>query len=298
MKVQLVGLLLLGVSGVFGQFNDLKKVNDFDLFGPVERCEIQTAYGTEVLVFNRDGSLQQFTTSYNESDKERITLTYQDQMLSEKLVEVFRNNRLERDLSFYHRFSKSDKALEEVVVTLNGDLVGRNVMYVDSLGVVERIVTETPSQRSTQRFHRILSPALDSILTYADGQLITIEVSRKNKTTQQLIQRLTVAYTDTIITRKNYEFYERGSRLIRTIDSLFDPQTSLLFSVKDFRYSYTDKLLTAATEQEANQSVKRRYIYQLDQANPPNWVKRIEQPSNDYITRRIIYYKANDSISK
>ena len=115
MKMRLLCAFLVLFQSVLGQNNDFKTVDDFDLNGWVKSCEIQTAYGSELLHFNRDRSLQKIVTVFNELDREQITFTYKDQTLSEKIIEVFRENILRKELSFYHKFSRNDRIHEELI---------------------------------------------------------------------------------------------------------------------------------------------------------------------------------------
>ena len=298
MKMRLICVFLGLVQSVLGQNNDFKTVDDFDLNGWVKSCEIQTAYGSEILHFNRDRSLKKIVTLFNELDREQITFTYKDQALSEKIIEVFRENALRKELSFYHKFSRNDRIYEELIFSLEGVLVARNQIEVDSLGNTLKSLSESPDQQTLQLIEKRMSSAVDSVFTYSDERLTALEVLKRSLTTQKVIEQLEVSYTDSVIARKVYTFFDQFSLPVSVVDSMFDGQTADFVSAQVRRYSYTNKRLMATVETTGNQSLKKTYVYQLDNSDPPNWVKRIEQPSNQYITRRIIYYSENDSIAK
>ena len=298
MKMRLLCTFLVLFQSVLGQNNDFKTVDDFDLNGWVKSCEIQTAYGSELLHFNRDNSLQKIVTVFNELDREQITFTYKDKALSEKIIEVFRENVLRKELSFYHKFSRNDRIHDELIFSLEGTLVARNQIEVDSLGNTLKRVSESPEQQTIQLVEKRTSSVADSIFTFSDDRLTALEVFKRNPSTQKVNEQLEISYTDSVVTRKVYTFFDQHSLPIRVVDSMYDSQTADFVSAQARRYSYTNKRLTASVETAGNQSQKKTYIYQLDNSDPPNWVKRIEQPSNQYITRRIIYYSENDSIAK
>ncbi len=297
MILRLLILLFCFNAGLSAQDNTVKTVKDFGLRGQVNSCEIQTDYGTEHLVFNKDRSLHKISTVFNPTDKEEVTFTYKNEELSEKIIEVFRNNMLLKELSFYHKFSRKDNLLEEIILTLDGEIVGRNIVVVDSIGNTLKIVNESKDQQTSQIFERRSSLKTDSIFTYSDDQLIALEVMKKHPQTKALVEHITVAYNDTLVSYKKHRFFDDQSLLIQELDSFFDSDAVFSTAI-DKRYSYRSKRLTSLQEIERNQSQTKRYIYQLDNSDPPNWVKRIEQPSNNYITRRITYYSENESIVK
>jgi hypothetical protein len=286
MKIRLLILLFCFSAGLLGQDNIVKTVKDFDLSGRVNSCEIQTDYGTEFLVFNKDLSIHKISTVFNPTDKEETTFIYKNQELSEKIIEVFRDNKLQKELSFYHKFSRKYNLIEEIILTLKGEIVARNLIVVDSIG--NTLKSESKDQQTTQIFERRFSSKTDSILTYSDDRLTSLEVWKKNVQTKVIMEHMTIVFNDTVVSYKKHAFFDKQSQLIREVDSIFDD--AVLNTALDRRYSYRDKRLVTLQEMERNQSQTKRYIYQLDNSDPPNWVKRIEQPSNNYITRRITYY--------
>ena len=288
MKIRLLILLFCFSAGLLGQDNIVKTVKDFDLSGRVNSCEIQTDYGTEFLVFNKDLSIHKISTVFNPTNKEETTFIYKNQELSEKIIEVFRDNKLQKELSFYHKFSRKYNLIEEIILTLKGEIVARNLIVVDSIGNTLKSVNESKDQQTTQIFERRFSSKTDSILTYSDDRLTSLEVWKKNVQTKVIMEHMTIVFNDTVVSYKMHAFFDKQSQLIREVDSIFDD--AVLNTALDRRYSYRDKRLVTLQEMERNQSQTKRYIYQLDNSDPPNWVKRIEQPSNNYITRRITYY--------
>jgi hypothetical protein len=296
MKLRLLIFLFCFSAGLLGQDNTVKTVEDFDLSGRVNSCEIQTDYGTEFLVFNQDRSIHKISTVFNPTDKEEITFSYKNKEVSEKIIEVFRDNKLQKELSFYHKFSRKDTLLEEIILTLRGELIARNLLVVDSIGNTLKSVHESKDQQTMQIFERRLSAKTDSLLTYSDDRLVSLEVWKKNAQTKAIVEHMTVVFNDTVVSFTKHAFFDNQSLLIREVDSIFDD--AVLNTALDRRYSYRNKRLITLQEIERNQSQTKRFIYQLDNSDPPNWVKRIEQPSNNYITRRITYYAENESIVK
>lgn len=292
MKGIWVFILLLCSSWLQAQFEEIKYVSDFELNGRVERCEVLTPYGREILEFNPDQSLKQFTTIFNDEDQEVVTFTYEQGALKEKSIEVVKGGVLQPLVSFYHTYTQRDTITEEVVFSFDGQFQAQNRKVTDSMGSPKTLELRTKSSRALYRYELMHGETRDSLFTYLDQELIRLEITDKSLKSE--IRKSDVSYTDSLVTSIHWRAYDLNDNMMREVDSIFDYNAGLVDRTEK-TYLYREGLLDVLKEMRLNQTKTKRFIYQLDNHTPPNWVKRIEQPSNAYTTRIITYFDPNDS---
>ena len=295
MKGIWVFTLLLCSSWLHAQFEEIKYASDFELNGRVERCEVLTPYGREILRFNPDQSLKQITTIFNEEDQEVVTFKYDQGALKEKSIEVLKGGELQPSLSFYHTYTQNDSITEEIVFSFDGQFQAQNRKVSESRGTPKTLELRNKNSRVVYRYEFFEGATRDSLSTYLDQDLIRLEITDRSVKTE--VQKTNVVYTDSLVASIQRKVYDRNDKLLREVDSIFDPNAGLVDSTEK-TYSYREGLVAVLKEMRSNQTKTKRFIYQLDNHVPPNWVKRIEQPSNDYITRIITYFDSNDSIPR
>ena len=287
--------LFLCFGWLQAQFEEIKYSPDFELNGRVERCEVLTPYGREILDFNLDQSLKQITTIFNEEDQEVVTFTYDQGALKEKSIEVVKGGELQPSVSFYHTYTRRDSITEEIVFSFDGQFQAQNRKVTDSMGSPKTLELRTNSSGALYRYESINGMTRDSLYTYLDQELIRLEIF--DRTSKSEVRKSDVSYTDSIVTSIHWSSYDLNNNMLREVDSIFD-YNSRLVDKTEKTYSYSEGLLEVLKEMRLNQTKTKRFIYQLDNHTPPNWVKRIEQPSNAYTTRIITYFDPNDSIPR
>lgn len=295
MKGIWVFTLFLCFGWLQAQFEEVKYVSDFELNGRVERCEVLTPYGREILDFNLDQSLKQITTIFNEEDQEVVTFTYEQGALKEKSIEVVKGGELQPSVSFYHTYTQRDSITEEIVFSFDGKFQAQNRKVTDSMGSPKSLELRTNSSRALYRYESINGETRDSLYTYLDQELIRLEIFDRSSKSE--VRKSDVSYTDSLVTSIHWSAYDLKDNVLREVDSIFDYNARLVDRTEK-TYSYREGLLEVLKEMRLNQTKTKRLIYQLDNHTPPNWVKRIEQPSNAYTTRIITYFNPNDSIPR
>lgn len=295
MKGFWVFTLLLCSGWLHAQFEEIKYASDFELNGRVERCEVLTPYGREILHFNPDQSLKQITTIFNEEDQEVVTLKYVQGALKEKSIEVLKGGELQPSLSFYHTYMQRDSITEEIVFSFDGQFQAQNRKVIDSIGSPKKLELRNKNSRVVYRYEFFKGERRDSLLTYLDQDLIRLEIT--DRSLKPEVQKVNVSYTDSLVASIQWKIHDSKDKLLREVDSIFDLNANLVDRTER-EYSYRGDLLDVLKEMKSNQTKTKRFIYQLDNHVPPNWVKRIEQPSNAYTTRIITYFDSNDSIPR
>lgn len=294
--VLFVGFCSIVVSA---QSPRLFKVDDFDLRGPVKTCQVVTDYGKEIFEFNKQGILVKSTTQYNEQDQDITHYIIKDGQLSEKRMESFKDNVLDRATSmanFYEVDTTKNKVVSEKIVSYDKNFVEHQEYRYDESGRLVGIVSshldavdETDITYEVYQNERTESHFLNGVLE----KTIRISENEQGKTI------LTKEFVDGNPDRATEQQYDAAGRLVSEEFFNYDETNKQFKSNEKHLFMYdAEGVLKEETIIRGAARSKKQYIFQFDNHEPKNWVKKIVLPDNDYTTRKIEYYQIVDEAEK
>ncbi|MDB4292714.1 hypothetical protein N9954_04850 [Maribacter sp.] len=292
-------LMVFAFRGL-SQETTLFKVSDFDLNGNVKSCHISTDYGKEEYSFNTEGYLTESVTRFSDSDYDITLYTYQKGELLEKRVEQYRNKALDRATSianFYTIDTTGNRKVTEKIVSYNKEFLEQNEYFYTTEDKLSKII-------------RTNNDGIDetSVIYYQEGNA-SIADYFLNRELQQSIQTAVVIQSDTVstnvITTKKFFDGEPNTAIEKVFNNDGKVSSETQFSydadLKKFIPSETVQntyLPSGGIEKKVTKkgtdAVTKEYLYQFDPSG--NWVKQIVTPDNTYKTRKIKYYKAQESV--
>ncbi|MAU26129.1 MAG: hypothetical protein CMH48_08745 [Muricauda sp.] len=294
-------VLFVGFCSMVGmaQSPRLFKVEDFDLKGPVKTCEVVTDYGKEIFEFNDEGILVKSTTQYNEQDQDITYYMIENGHLSEKRMESFKDNVLDKATSmanFYEVDTTQNKVVSEKIVSYDKNFVEHQEYRYDESGRLVGIISshldgvdETNITYEVYQNERTESHFLNGVLEK------TIRVSENEQGKTILTKEFVDGNPDTATEQK----YDATGKLVS--EELFDyDEANKRFKSREkhiFGYD-AEGVLTEETIIRGAARSKKEYIFQFDSHKPKNWVKKIVLPDNDYTTRKIEYYLVAEEAEK
>ncbi|WP_010517234.1 hypothetical protein [Croceivirga radicis] len=272
-------------------------INDFDLKGQVKTCSIITDYGKEILEFNKDGFLLKSTTVYNNTDRDVTLYKFDQSTLTEVRNESYKENRLDTASSLAYLYERDT---------------------TDNLKIIEHIISYDKEFFETQEY-----------FYDKEDKLIKIISSHENAVDEIVFENTTYKGEETITkfengilqssTRTSYKLGAGGKKLKVVLEKQFvdgDPKTAIetvhdpkgllksevhyVFNEKAAQFTATEShlysynkemILEKATIRKGNSVATKGFVFQFDNHEPKNWVKKITTPDNTYITRKINYYE-------
>ena len=294
-------LLLIGFCSIVAtaQSPRLFKVNDFDLRGPVKTCQVVTDYGREIFEFNKEGILIKSTTQYNEQDQDITYYIIKGGHLSEKRMESFKDNKLDKATSmanFYEVDTTLNRVVSEKIVSYDKNFVEHQEYRYDEDGKLVGIISshldavdETSITYEEYKNERTESHFLNGVLEK------TIRISEN----EQAKTILTKEFVDGNPDRATEQKYDATGRLVSEEFFDYDEKNQQFKSKEKHVYGYdAEGVLKEETIMRGAARSKKEYIFQFDSHEPKNWVKKIVLPDNDYTTRIIEYYQVVDEAEK
>lgn len=305
MRTQLHLAVLYFFTTFFAQAQELKKLgrSDFDLRGNVKRCTVITDYGREAFEFDAQGTLIKTITHYNEQDQDVTQYIFNGALLVEKRMESFKNGVLDAMTSMvnfyeYDSLGPAQKIKERIVsydkdfleeqqylYDADGRLVGitssnsagvdeKRVEYaIGNDGMTQRFFTNGILEKSVRRSMKPMLPkdTLNIILTkeFIDGQPVSALEEQKFADGRLFISKEFVYNMD---------------------KEQFEPERSSTF------YYNEDNILEREGIQRGNSVSEKQYIFQFDNHEPKNWVRKITTPGNEYVARKIEYFDVEATI--
>ncbi len=296
--------LLSFCSITIGQEIQQFQLADFDLKGLVKTSTVITDYGKEIFEFNEEGFLVKSTTWYNEEDKDITTYKYEANELLEKRMESYRGNQLDEASSmvnFYEIDTTGPKRIKEKIISFDKEFFEQREYFFNSQGQLEKIVSSHEN-------------AVDEVV---------IEHSTyKNETTKTYLKNGAVKKSIRTSVKKNSKGLPYKVELtkefvngepIKALEKVIDEKGVLMseqlftydtagkeFTPSEKRiYKYTEEgiLQEMLVKQETTES-KKGFVFQFDDSEFKNWVKKITTPDNDYVTRKIEYFVVESEIEE
>ncbi|WP_350286051.1 hypothetical protein [uncultured Croceitalea sp.] len=292
---------ILFLSIVSAQEIKLFQVADFDLKGNVKSCMVITDYGKEIFEFNEKGFLTKSTTQYNDTDKDIVVYKYEGDELVEKRMESYKDNTLDAASSmvnFYEIDSTGPRVVKEKIISFDKQFFEAQEYQYDEGGKLKRIIISHENAVDEMRIEHTAYKQ-ETTITYFENEVIEKSIRKSSK---KLRNGRTLAVT------LLKEFVDGEPN--RAIESIID-DTGKLLSEQFFYYNATEKefvpkekkiygyessgVLSKVTIKTNNTESVENYIFQFDDSEHKNWVKKIITPQNSYVTRILTYYEEKPS---
>ena len=289
-------VVLLWFPDVTAQAPRLFTVQDFELSGKVKFCEVITDYGKETFEFNTSGFLTKSITSYNEQDYDISYYKYQGANLIERRNEVYRNGEFDKSTSIAHLYvidTTSNKKITEKIVSYAEDFLEKyeyqydiedklvKVIRTNNEGLDETLITYTSYKGENTISHYLNGVILKSART---------SFKKKRSSGIQKIELLK-EFLEGVPVKAVEKIYDSREILISEQVFLYDTNKKSFVPDDLISYSYDDKgRLISRTTSAMGKTATQEFIYQFDNGDAGNWVKKIVTPENTFTTRKIEYY--------
>ena len=272
------------------------QVKDFDLRGNVKTCQVITDYGQEIFEFDVLGRLVTLTTRYNEEDKDITSYKFIKDELVEKRLESYKDNVLDLSSSMAHFYtvdSTDTKKIKEQIISYDKEFVEvqeyrydendqLTKIIVSHENAVDEIIIENTSYKN------------ETTQTYLENGIIQKSIResiKRNKNLGELKVLLTKNYLDGEPNKATEEVYDERGLLISKEGFQYDVGQKEFVAVDKHIFEYDkDGIITKETIKQGNAIAQKEYIFQFDDNEEKNWVKKIITPDNTFTTRRISYY--------
>ena len=253
-KILIISVAFLLVTPLFPQEPKIFTRTDFDLQGPVKSCRVITNYGKEDFEFNNEGLLTKSVTRYNENNYDVSYYKYENNRLIERRDERYQDGKFDEMTSMAHFYSYDS---------------------VPEMNITEKIIS----------YNKEFQEQYDYKYNQ-DGKLINMRRSHAEGVDETQIEYTTYKDETTVSYILNGRL-QRTER--RSSKKLKDGQKAEVVLVKEYNYDDRDQL-ESITSTSGELKNTEEYVYQFDNSEGGNWVKKIITPDNSYTTRVIEYY--------
>lgn len=284
-------------SHLISQEIKIFKVNDFDLKGNVKSCLVSTKYGKEEYNFNDEGFLTKSVTRYSDTDYDITYYKYTNGYLLEKRLENYRDNIFESNTSIANIYtidSLTNLKITEKILSYNKEFLDQyeyhynhdnqmvKTVRTNNNGIDETNVLYTSIKGEKTKTYELNEVTLKSIRTSTK--------KAKDKSVQKVV--LTKGFIEGNPNTAVEEIYNASNKLLVETKFSFD-ETAKQFAVSEINtFSYDElQMLSKKETKKDDTSVVEEYIYQFDDGEMGNWVKKIITPENSYTTRKITYHE-------
>lgn len=295
-KILIISFCLLMINEVLPQEPKIFTRMDFDLTGPVKSCRVITDYGKEDFEFNSDGMLTKSVTRYSDNDYDVSYYKYADNRLVERRDERYQDGIFDPITSMAHFYSYDsvpETRITEKILSYNKDFQEQHEYIYNDEGKITRIirshaegVDETQVEYSTYKTEQTISYLLNGKLQR------TVRSSTKKGEDGQEIQLVLIKYfIEGIPERATERELNSEGLLLSELEFVYDPgeKSFIALEKKEYHYGERDQL-EAMTATQGKRVNKEEYLYQFDNNDGGNWVKKIITPENSYTTRVIEYF--------
>ncbi|PIE99825.1 MAG: hypothetical protein CR994_09095 [Maribacter sp.] len=295
MTMTLLGVVLVGYSGYSQQPGFT--IADFDLKGAVKSCLVITSYGKEAYDFDREGKLTKSVTRYNDTDYDVTYYKYRGGELVEKRFENYRDNIFDSSTS-YANFYEIDtipvRKVTEKIITYDKEFLDRYEYIYNANGILVKIIRtnndgndETLIEYTDYKGERTQTNSLNgTILKSVRKSTRTGRGKKKRKVvlTKDFLEGEPHSATEAI--------YDLEGKLIEETKFNQDLKKKQFVPIENISYEYDEKgMLIKSTSKKDKEVNVEEYIYQYDNGEEGNWIKKIITPQNSYISREIEYYE-------
>ncbi len=280
--------------GLRSQEIQIFTVQDFDLNGKVKSCLVITDYGRESFEFNKEGILTKTVTQYNDTDQDITYYKYNNGELVERRMESYKNNVLDASTSmanFYEIDTVPQRKVLEKIISYDKEFLEQQEYLYDEEGRLSKIITSNSEGVDETTFE--YTPYKNELTTsiFTNGILEkAIRTSERKGTSgvQEVI--LTKEYIDGEPNRAKEEVFNAKKKIVTREFFQYDIDEKEFVSQKKLFYHYANGVLDKVVTKTVNTESVENYIFQFDNNEEKNWVKKIITPGNTYTTRVIKYY--------
>jgi len=275
----------------------LFQTKDFDLKGPVKLCTVVTNYGKEIFEFDQNGFLVQSTTKYNEVDMDVTRYKYLNGELVEKRMESYKDNTLDKPSSlvnFYEIDTTGQRYVKETIVSMDKEFFEQQEYFYDAKGALFKIIASHENavdERIVERnqFKDELTETL-----FENGVIQQSERTSTKKSKGGQVEQISLRkqFVDGEPSKAVEQVRNAEGRLVAEQFFEYNLNEKQFVAAEKKYYSYTkDGVLRKETIQKGQGESVKEYIFQFDDSEHKNWVKKISTPDNAYITRIISYHQ-------
>lgn len=294
-------------QGVMAQEPQSFRLQDFQLLGPVKKCVVRANYGEETFEFDRQGRLLKTITQYNENDYDITYYKFRDSLLIERRDEVYREGTFDPQTSMAHIYQRDTlvNRRTELTVSYDRSFTEQLDRYYDTLGRLTRSLRSDASG-TDETLVTYTSYKNETTATYRlNGNLLkSIRKSRKTEKGTPLQIVLTKEYREgepqaavEVVRNMEGQIQEEKRFSYDTLQKAFVPYESRIWKYDPLGFPI-QQILRPLERKDAGEETAREFIYQMDGAEPPNWVRQVTVPDNTMVVRSIEYYKPEESQSK
>lgn len=279
----------------YSQELKLFTIADFDLKGKVKKCTVSTDYGKEVFEFNEEGYLLKSITAYNEEDKDITTYRYNNGFLVEKRLESYKNNVLDKATSianFYEIDTTKSKIIREQIISYDKEFLEQQEYIFGEEDRLFKIITshenaidETIIEYAIYKDEITKTFFINDVI---DKSIRTSNQTAKSKEIQKTI--LIKEFLDGEPNKAIEKRFNKNDRLVYEEHFYTDKSKEGFVSKEIHFFEYDDGILKKETIKQGNAVSNKEFIFQFDDSEEKNWVKKIITPDNKYTTRNIEYY--------
>lgn len=271
-------------------------VLDFDLLGKVRSCEVITDYGKESFEFNEEGLLTKSITRYNEKDYDATYYKYQGSELAERRDEVYRDGVFDKNTSIAHLYdldTTGRKKITERIVSYSEEFLDKYEYHYNLDDKLVKIIRsnndgldETIIKYTDYKGENTISHLLNGVIQKS----IRTSYKKKKDGSKQKIE-LVKEFMEGVPNNAVENLYDKEGKLISQQNFKYDALKKSFAPGSSITYRYDDKDMLIAQFIKVNKTVEEKeFIYQFDNGESGNWVKKIVTPANSYTTRSIEYY--------
>lgn len=289
-------MLLVSFHVLLAQEIKIFSVSDFDLNGNVKTCTVIKDYGQEIFEFNENGFLAKSTTQYNELDKDIVLYTYEAGELIEKRMESYKDNELDKATSmvnFYEVDTTNNKYIKEKIISFDKEFFEQQEYYFNDTDVLEKIITshENAVDEVLIEYSEYKNESTQTVFENGVIEKSIRKSLKKTKTGKQLNLVLTKEFVDGEPNKAVERVFSENGKLISEQIFLHSIEEKEFVPSENRSYTYDEEqVLTKLTIKTKNTEAVKEFIFQFDDSEHKNWVKKIITPDNTYVTRRITYY--------
>lgn len=285
-------------NGIFAQAVKKLRLEDYDLKGNVKTCTVITDYGQERFEFDSTGTLIKIVTQYNKDDQDITQFSYKNGKLIEKRLESYKNGKLDMQTSMANFFEfdtlSSTKKITEKIISYDKAFFEEQEFYLNDDNKVERIVTSHEDGVDEKKIEYADYKGEKTETTFLNGIIEeSIRISkRKNKIGEEVTVKLSKDYVDGEPKKAIERQFDASGKLLSEEFFDYDTKEKQFASLEKRSLVYSqDGVLEKEILTRGNGTSEKTYIFQFDDNEQKNWVKKIITPGNLYTTRRIIYFK-------
>lgn len=276
-------------------------LNDFDLKGDVKSCIVITSYGKEEFEFNEDGLLTKLVTRFSDADYEKTYYKYVNGELSEKRLENYRDGKFDKSTSIaniYTLDTLSGKKVTEKIVSYTKEFIDQYEYVYNKEGSLEHIKRANNTGIDNTKLVYTNYKGESTVSYFLNEELQKSIRTSIKKSNLKVV--LTKEFMNGQPTRALEHIYNDKKQILSEINFVYNNELEEFTSLKDIHYEYNEMgvLSAAISKSDTGEDITKNYVYQYDNGNKGNWIKKIITPDNTYTTRKITYYTSPEIVEK